>query len=123
MDISQNDESRMVSLPAKSHSLKQTHKSQNADLSRRQEEQQRQTMKVAHAEIEELKESLGYVEMQLAKGQEEKEALENKVSECEREVDVRAPAAPHNFSEITTATEQADSISPELGRPDLAAKN
>lgn len=44
-----------------------------------QDDQTRQSMKIAEAEIEELKQSLRYIEIQLARSREENETLQNKI--------------------------------------------
>jgi TolA-binding protein len=46
-----------------------------------------QQLRVAEAEIDELKQSLRYVEIQLAKNQEEKEVLEKRVKSVNAEQD------------------------------------
>ena len=52
-----------------------------------QDEQQRQLQKVHEAEIEELKQSLTYVEIQLARAKQETEALNAKVNEQQAEIE------------------------------------
>ena len=46
-----------------------------------------QQLRVAEAEIEELKQSLRYVEIQLAKSQEDKEAMEQRMKKLNEERD------------------------------------
>lgn len=52
------------------------------------EDQTRQSIKVAEGEIEELKQSLRYIEIQLARSKEENENLHNKVLEQQGELEV-----------------------------------
>lgn len=44
-------------------------------------------MKIAEAEIEELKQSLRYIEIQLARSREENETLQNKIQEQQQEIE------------------------------------
>jgi hypothetical protein len=44
-------------------------------------------MRIAGAEIEELKQSLRYIEIQLARSREENETLHNKIQEQHQELD------------------------------------
>ena len=44
-------------------------------------------MRIAGAEIEELKQSLRYIEIQLARSREENETLHNKIQEQQQELD------------------------------------
>lgn len=52
------------------------------------EDQTRQSVKIAEAEIDELKQSLRYIEIQLARSKEENENLQHKVNEQHSEIEV-----------------------------------
>lgn len=54
------------------------------------EDQTRQSLKIHEAEIEELKQSLRYVEIQLARGKEENENLQAKVRDQQADLEKSA---------------------------------
>ena len=54
------------------------------------EDQTRQSLKIHEAEIEELKQSLRYVEIQLARGKEESENLQAKVRDQQADLEKSA---------------------------------